>query len=322
MKVYFSTSFNYHKPYERACEEEELQAELSYNGMYWVIPKVYTSPKGIVLDICRQVPLKEYEEFYKKYKDVDEGKLSDEEQEKIVNENPLGFSPDFRVKVNGEDAENNGWSGSGWIPSEVVGDNLAMQMEEGRMLVDYYGLDRFNAWQFFRLTAKWPNGKQCDIESLELTISVRQKEVQTGVEFETMDGCNQAVISFVNPIDGQEHKLCVEDTAWQEIPKETAERIGRGDFIYPRQYMAMSYSVQPEISEEYNIQIRDCGYGDNPIWKEDKTPSGASSIALIGGIHGAKKSICSHMYFEKKKNVRWGIWVLYTPCRPECFKLK
>lgn len=321
MKVYFSTSFNYHKPYERACKEEELRAELSYNGMDWVIPKVYTSPKGIVLDICRRVLLKEYEEFYKKYKDADEGKLSDEEQKKIVDENPLGFSPDFRVRVNGEDAESDGWRGAGWVPPEVIGDNLAMQMREGKMLVDYYGLDKSDVWQFFRLAARWPNGKRSDIQTLELTISVRQKEVQTGVEFETMEGNGRAVVSFVNPIDGQEHQLCIEDTAWQEIPKETAERMGR-DFIYPRQYMAMSYSIQPEISEEYNVQIRDCGYGDNPIWKGDGKPSGASSIALIGGIRGAKKSICSHMYFEKKEKVCWGIWVLYTPCSPACFRLK
>lgn len=92
------------------------------------------------------------------------------------------------------------------------------------------------------------------------------------------------------------------------------------DMEYPNCFLAMTYSVEPEITEQ-GILLQDCGEGDSPRHKGESAqvhdnPMSATSVGVIGGADGPTAVLvgahipelhaaCSSLHFEPVEEVEW-----------------
>ena len=93
---------------------------------------------------------------------------------------------------------------------------------------------------------------------------------------------------------------------------------------YPSHYLAMSYSLEPDISGR-GFMIQDCAEGDRPRQKK-RTPNESAPVAfcdaavigVIGGADGPTAVImgqsapklhaaCSSLHFEPVDEVEWRV---------------
>ena len=130
-------------------------------------------------------------------------------------------------------------------------------------------------------------------------------------------------ILLTHPVSGQLYTLTVHEVEQQELP----ERAFRDpDMEYPRHYLAMSYSLEPDLGRSFTLQ--DCAEGDCPRQKkrdpnefEPTAFHGTAAVGIIGGADGPTAIImgqntpklhgaCSALRFEPVTDtVEWRIIV-------------
>ena len=96
----------------------------SWGKEIWHVPAVYQCGKGLVADIFAEIDPERVRAFLELYRDLEEDRLTEEEQERIQQESPLetGFQPE--IVLNGRKlrgVEGNGSAGSRnpagkWMP--------------------------------------------------------------------------------------------------------------------------------------------------------------------------------------------------------------
>ena len=125
---------------------------------------------------------------------------------------------------------------------------------------------------------------------------------------------------MIHPLSGQTYVLTIHEVEQQELPERAFHD---SNMEYPNHYVAMSYSLEPDISGR-GFMIQDCAEGDCPRQKK-RDPNvayaavSAASIGIIGGADGPTAIImgqsapkllaaCSSLHFEPiTDEVEWRV---------------
>ena len=88
----------------------------SWGKEIWHVPAVYQCGKGLVADIFAEIDPERVKAFLERYRDLEEDRLTEEEQERIQQESPLetGFQPE--IILNGRKLRGVEGNGLCWLP--------------------------------------------------------------------------------------------------------------------------------------------------------------------------------------------------------------
>ena len=154
--------------------------------------------------------------------------------------------------------------------------------EEQQSVLD--GLDVSLAWYMQRSSYRWGEVNGLDIQSLTVRME-RQRENIAGQHFQTPTVGES--ISLTHPMTGKIYTLTVHEVEQQELPERAFHD---PNMEYPSHYLAMSYSLEPDISGR-GFMIQDCTEGDRPRQKkrdpDEFAPVAFCNAAVIGVIGGA-----------------------------------
>lgn len=180
-------------------------------------------------------------------------------------------------------------------------------------------MDNSLAWYIQRSSYRWGEANCLDVQSLTVRME-RHRENIVGQHF-TTPAVGESV-SLVHPLTGQAYTLTVHEVEQQELPERAFHD---PNMEYPNHYVAMSYSLEPDISGR-GFMIQDCAEGDRPKQKKrdpnEFAPVAFSSAAVIGVIGGADgptsvimgqsipklHAACSSLHFEPiTDEVEWRV---------------
>ena len=286
----------------------------------WYIPAVYICDKGLVIDYCKQADPVHVKAFIDKWDLLNEEKncYTQEQREQIEREHPLHTSFIGRVTLNGHKLKMDHGCGLPWIPESCLFDGLCQETTAVEIM-KHYGLDDRLAWYMHRSSYRWDEVNGLDIQSLSVRME-RQRDDISGQHFVTPVVGES--ITLVHPLNGQTFTLTVHEVE----RKELSERAFRDhNMEYPSHYLAMSYSLEPDISGR-GFMIQDCAEGDRPRQKKSDPNefapvafNSAGVIGVIGGADGPTAIImgqsasklhgaCSSLHFEPiSDEVEWRV---------------
>lgn len=327
-KVYFDNGFgSHHTGHDKPGKELSVNQTFTWGGKVWHIPAVYVCGKGLVVDLCMEVDPAELQSFMEKWwpHGEEEGReFTPEEQEQQNAENPSNM--DFTPRLTVNSRELGGWSGNGcgWVPDSCRPESERWQSRqnwEAIWLMEHYGFDSERGWMFWRYSFPWATKTRPVLKTVSLAL--KQDPVSIPGPRFTVSRAGDTV-PFTHPVTGEAHTLHVVEYEAQEIDMS---RLGN-DWEYPTHCTAMSYVVEPELSEQ-SLTIRDCERGDSPrprpleeldalasIGGADG-PAAACSVGIIGGIDGPTAIVlangksgrpcaeCSSLYFELPEQIEW-----------------
>lgn len=271
----------------------------SWGKEIWHVPAVYRCGKGLVADIFAEIDPGQVSAFLEQYRDLEEEKLTEEDRERILQENPLetGFRP--VVVLNGKQLRGAEGNGLCWLPESCrevdaggQGDGEAGEVpeidndgdlvegpaveeylaadpyEEERRLLDHYGLDPDKAWSINRWSFSWATKRPPELRSLSLTMK-RDRVCVPGIRF-TVRGPGDR-IPFIHPSTGTHHVLTVleyreEEMDWRAFDApEGMEQEERRRFLRRMgewEYPTHLMAMTYDVSPELprgELQIRDGG---------------------------------------------------------------
>ena len=288
----------------------------------WYIPSVYVCDKGLVIDYCKQVDPVEVKAFIDKWDLLNEEnhRYTQEQREQIEREHPLHTSFRGHITFNGQKLKNDHVCGLPWIPASCLSDSIVQETEAIRIM-EHYGLDDRLAWAMHRTCYRWGEVKNFDVQSLSVRME-RNRENIAGQHFKT-PAVGESV-SLTHPLSGKIYTLTVHEVERQELPDRAFRDT---DMEYPSHYLAMSYSLEPDISGR-GFMIQDCAEGERPRQKKRDTNEfapvafcNAAVIGVIGGADGPTAVImgqsepklhaaCSSLHFEPVADeVEWRLIV-------------
>ena len=296
----------------RAGKEIPIKKDFFWGEEHWHVPSVYACTKGLVVDYCIEVDNHKVQSFIDKWNLFDEESqdYTEREQELIRQEHPLNV--DFRsaVEVNGISMEQECLYGEVWIASE----HLHSQQEAANVL-NYYGLNADKCWAIRRVAYPWAEKRPRTLKSIQIRLEQELKEVY-GASFTVSKAGEE--IKIQNPLDGQEHLLSIRAYEKQELDQKFFQHTGMAGMEYPPHFIAMSYTVYPEIEK---FILRDTDKGDNPRRIEENPDGpiacGVGAVAILDknvgqhlyvnpdGSEAKVATVCSSMHFEEVDEVRW-----------------
>lgn len=307
----------------------------NWGNEIWHVPAVYSCEKGLVVDLLVEVS----SELVKAYIDQwdllhkDKKHYTEEEQEKIQREHPLNIKFQPTIEVNGVILRYDHGCGNVWIAPSCLTDEFGMdeiqQDKDIEKILMHYGLDSSRCWAIHRCTFQWESEQVLQINTLKLQLE-RKPEKIAGICFEMPVVGNR--ITFHHPVTGMEHVLTVYEYEQRELERR---HFPDKDMEYPTHYIAMAYTIYPEISEVY--QIQDCNVGDRPRRRVESDgeaglggkyrldrplagcsamavsvigrASGAASVVLPNGETAKLHTVCSSLRFAPAQNVQWRMIV-------------
>ena len=185
--------------------------------------------------------------------------------------------------MNGYKLQSDHSCGLPWIPESCLADGLRRETE-AIQIMEHYGLDVSLAWYMQRSSYRWGEVNGLDIQSLTVRME-RQRENIAGQHFQTPTVGES--ISLTHPMTGKIYTLTVHEVEQQELPERAFHD---PNMEYPSHYLAMSYSLEPDISGR-GFMIQDCTEGDRPRQKkrdpDEFAPVAFCNAAVIGVIGGA-----------------------------------
>ena len=238
-----------------------------------------------MIDYCKQADPVQVKAFIDKWDLLNEGNnhYTKEQQEQIEREHPLHTSFKGRVTLNGHKLKSDHGCGLPWIPESCLTDGLCRETE-AIQIMEHYGLDDSLAWYIQRSSYRWGEVNGLDIQALTVRME-RHRENIAGQHFRTPTVGES--ISLTHPLTGKIYTLTVHEVERQELPERAFHD---PNMEYPSHYLAMSYSLEPDISGR-GFMIQDCIEGDRPRQKKrdpnEFAPIAFSSAAVIGVIGGA-----------------------------------
>ena len=288
----------------------------------WYIPSAYICDKGLVIDYFMEEDPVRIKAIIDKWDlhHEERNHYTKEQQEQIQREHPLNVSFHGHVRLNGKELQSDRGCGLVWLTDECQPDGCCRDAE-AQSIMEHYGLDMNRAWSIHRWSYRWGETNGLDIQSLAVRME-RQRENISGQHFKTPSVGES--ISLTHPLTGKLYTLTVHEVEQQELP----ERAFRDpNMEYPSHYLAMSYSLEPDISGR-GLMIQDCAEGDRPRQKKREpnefAPVAFSSAAVIGVIGGADgptaiimgqsapklHAACSSLHFEPVSDeVEWRMIV-------------
>lgn len=311
-KVTFEGSFYRNKG--RAGKEIPVRKEFAWGKEKWYIPAIYACKEGLVVDFCKKTETDEMKAFMDKW-NLPENMYtySEEQQELIRNENPMGAEFTAQTYLNGKELQNCHGYGTSWIPENCIAEGGYRSMEAKRVL-EHYHLDFNSAWTIRRCAFLWATKNKPAIKNLNILMK-RDPEIIYGTRFVTP--VTDGNLEFEHPATGMKHTLHVREFEFQQMKQS---HFRNEDMEYPEHFAVMTYTIEPEIDWR-DFMLRDCNSGDNPRMKNPRldgvSAAGVSAIAVIGGADGptavmlasgstAKlRTACSSLYFEKPESIEW-----------------
>ena len=219
-----------------------IRKEFDWAGRHWLIPSVYLCGKGLVVDFCMQIAPSDIRAFMEKWDLHPETEslreFTQEQRMQIDLDNPMNLDFHAVPHLNGKDLNPDNGCGTAYtpcLPTEYsVGD-------EARLAVEHYGLDPNFGWMIWRSTYPWATKRKPEIRSLSLTI-IQDPVSIPGPHVQVRCPGDAAVFSY----GGEEHILTVQEYEaqtmdWSRMPDTGLEN--------PSHYVAMSYTVTPELPD-------------------------------------------------------------------------
>lgn len=325
MNVYYSGNFRGHGSREEAGVQVALGRMFEYGGYEWLVPAVYCCDQGLVLDICRKIPVEDVKEFYRKWAGADEDELNAEQRDLIESESPWNFEVSFELRVNGRMVDSDRSCGGGWqgFTEEAASDVISEVMGA-------YALDRNFAWYIHRAYYRWSGEGREELKSLSLVFQPEHEEIPCGCHFTAAAGCGPFKIPFYHPVTGEEYRLCVLSCAGAALPGESLEHempeIGKVTF--PGNYCVLEYEIEGDKMLKEKIIVKDISEDDPAQQEKEEALDGPSAIGIIFGAdkgeetteHGRERARSS-MHFAKRERTDWYISLKTVRYEPEEYQL-
>ena len=317
MKVYYSGNYWGGHKYEHAGQEISINKLFVWGGLQWLIPALYICAKGLVIDLCVEIPIEGIRNYYKRWnRDWSRCGINEEDHIRMNRENPFSIDPQVVVKANGKVLEHSRMCSLGWHPLEEEQD------QEGKVqaqLLEYYSCDKSQGWKFIRVCSPWTTSKKPELNTISLTLE-QTPALYPGAHFVTTEFSEQQEHIIVHPITGMEYKLILSDCTTQTLPENSFQY--KEDMIFPNIFKVLNYRTEPELTTK-EFMIQDRVRSDPPRDRYNSTKprmersacstgiigraSGISAIFIPG--EGAKeyhwRTACSSMHFEVVQNVEW-----------------
>lgn len=275
-------------------KELKLDAAFSWAGDEWLVPAAYVCREGIVLDLCKRVPVERLFSFREKWElspDNDGSDWSEAKQICASAENPL--EEDFRAEliVNGEMLPCKHGCALCWDPLYAEGNG-----RENKRVRGHYGLDELDGWYIERISFPWKGKKKADIRSLSLHIREDPLEVP-GQEFSPERAGDS--ITFTLPGAQQTYTLTALALHTEELPLF-------GETVYTTE---LAYDIAPEPPGG-SVTLRDFA---EAIRVSPQGDFSSCAFGVIGGADGpvalamGKDIVCSQVRQEKERRVTWTL---------------
>lgn len=312
-KVYFDGSFWGHHGRERAGKEILLDRQFVREDEVWHIPAIYTCGKGLVVDLCVQVPAERIRAFMDKWNlPNDSANFTDELQMQIDTENPLAVKINPKVVLNGTVLSSSHGCGVSWNPCVPEGNGL-----EGKSVIQHYGLDPAYGWAIWRAAFPWMKKRKPQITTLSIALA-QGPVAMPGPHFHVSTPGEH--IEFTHPTTGAQHSLTVQEYERQEMSREDFGSQDEESEL-PTHYTVMSYTLSPDLPDG-SFTVTDCARSDQPRRKrinpnELQTFSSVCAVGIIGCADGSTAIVfggngqgklhaaCSALHFESVDDVEW-----------------
>jgi hypothetical protein len=317
LKVYYSGYFWGDHNTEHPGIEIPVRKEFVWSGVKWNIPSVYSCSKGLVIDICMEIPKEKVESYFNlQNQNKRRSDLSDEVLEQMEMANPYSMNFGIEAQVNGKGLVHPRMNAFYWYPVDEMRGQIEDIQDE---LMEYYTCDRSEGWCFLRACIPWRTARKPKLKTLTLTFK-GWLTAYSGEHFLTEDSCGNQEVTCIHPVSKKEYRVTLHGCETNTLP-DTAFRFMK-DVQYPNFYKVLTYSVSPELSPE-DFRIQDCERGDRPRSKSTKPGvmqgDSESAVAVIGSADGPaaifiagksskendKRIACSSLYFTQVPVVEW-----------------
>lgn len=319
MDVYFDENFWGCQDRRHKGEPGEVihvEEQFLWEGREVRIPAIYVCEEGLAVDFVTCIPVEEIERFVQKWKPRLE-ELTEEEEEEAGRENPMSRDMNAFLLINGEPAEMQSGCGASWIPPYLRGDEATKKEDAEELLMEAYGCDCRAGWSFYRWSYRWPDGNRVPLRNLHFTFE-KEPVDHAGPHFTTRLGEEKKQVEFLHPVSEKKHVLTVESQEQTVLPaRDMSElnRRGMGFKKFPTHFLAMEYTVEPELPEG-ELWLCDCAESDPPVMMRKK----AGAVSSIGGADGPTsiffagkhkrekrnwQSVCSSVHYEPVDEVEW-----------------
>lgn len=284
-----------------------------WGGETWYIPAGYLCDEGLVLDFLMEVEPDRVRRFIEKWNFDQDDHCSDtpEQQEQIQREHPLNVDFNGWVKLNGEKLRCDRGFGVTWMPDSCQSEDYFCDTE-AKDILNHYGLSLDSAWAIHRKCYPWGTTDSSKIQMLTVRME-RKPEKISGLHFQTPEPGTSLVLE--HPLTGKCYTMTIHQVEQREVP---ASAFFNPNLEYPTHYLAMEYSVEPDIGGR-KLLIQDCAESDRLGRKKagmDAPEPGAASVGIIGGEDGPTVifmggnpsgycSASSSLHHEPVQQVEW-----------------
>ena len=169
--------------------------------------------------------------------------------------------------------------------------------------MSHYGLDTDKAWALWRCTYRWTGQKEQELHSMELSLK-RDPKRYAGKPFTCPE--KGASVEVENPVTGEKYWLTVQEISHEEIDPSVFRN---PSMEYPTHCMEMTYTMEPEIDNQY-FTLQDSCESDQP--RSTGHEGTAAMFGIIGGAHSiaaisnhSAKAAVSSMHFNTGFDVEW-----------------
>lgn len=278
-----------------ALKRVEINCPFAAKEQTGFIAALYMGKKGVLVDMCVQVPLSKIEAYQERWleRQDTENDLTEEEIEQIEREAPFQFPFTPELTIDGERLSFSNSQGDAWNPlmhNEAASAQAANAIPLGadwietESFMESYGCDKTTGWFLERATFRWKNEASDHLQ--EAVFGFRAKDISYGGEhFETEVGCSEHKIRLEHPVTKESYEVTVLSCEDAKMDMSRME----GDKIWPSHYAELSYTVSSgQRAEEF--LIKDCAESDRPVSKRERENDhggkSCSAISVIGGADG------------------------------------
>ena len=156
--------------YGRSGKEIPVKKEFFWENEKWYIPAVYACKEGLIVDFCKETKPEEMKAFIQKWNLLEnQDRYSEEESEKITQENPMGVDFEAQVVLNGKELKADHSYGTAWIPRECLNDEVEPEMD-AQSVLEHYEMDLSQAWTIRRCAFLWATKNKPVIKKLDFLL--------------------------------------------------------------------------------------------------------------------------------------------------------
>ncbi len=315
MDVYYGTNFWADDSIKGRAPGREIKIckEFRWGEEKGYVLSLYLCEEGILVDLCFLIDKETVDQYFGKWNEkIQKKEVSEEDYEKIEQENPFQIDFSVRAEINGVKARAEGMCAAGWQASEAASND-----DMCGKLVKYYELDPVSSWKFIRMSFPWRSKSAYGLESFVLKLEAFLAPYTAGY-FVTDVFRGEEEVSVIHPVSGEEYMVRLCGLESETLPEKLCRTELGIDF--PPHYQMLTYQTVPGLSPE-QFMIQDCAVGDRPVHREDGAENmpGQSGIAVIGGSSGPtavfiagkgeqvseQRTAYSELHFEKVESIKW-----------------